>query len=264
MSGKETGEMTFWDHLTELLSRLRRIFYAFIISTIVVMIFPISIDFRNFGLSDSFYQTIASAVINNLQEKFLAGRAELVPLSLFAPLEVYIFISIVIGVAISLPVAAYELYRFFSPALYKHEKSFALKFTASFIALFVFGLVLGYFYVVPLTLQVMLTFSSLLNLSPIYDFAEFFSMVGMMLLTCGLIFTFPIYIYILVRAGILKTQYLTRNRKYLYGLTLIAISILDPDPTLVTESVTIIPIIILMEITILLSKRVEKSRQLAK
>jgi len=264
MSGKGTGEMTFWEHSAELLSRLRRIFYAFIISTVVVMLLPISIDFSNISLSNPFYQTIASTLINNLQKIFLTEGVELVPLSFFAPLEVYIFISIVVGATVSLPVAAYELYKFLSPALYEHEKSFALKFTASFICLFIFGLVLGYLYVVPLTFKVMLMFSSLLNLSPIYEFTEFFSLVGMMLLICGLLFTFPIYIYLLVRAGILRTEQLTKNRKYMYGLILITISVLDPDPSLVTESVTIIPIIILMEITILISKRVEKSRQLAK
>ena len=264
MSNKEKGEMTFWNHLTELLSRLRRILYAFIISTIVVMVVPIGIDLTNFSLSNPFYQTIASTVINDLQEKFLTESIVLIPLSFYAPLEVYVFISIVIGATVSLPVASYELYKFFSPALHKHEKRFALKFTASFIGLLIFGLVLGYLYVVPITFQMTLTFSSLLNLSPIYDFAEFFSMVGMILLICGLLFTFPIYIYLLVRAGILKTQHLTKNRRYMYGVLLIIIAVLDPDPSLVTESLTFIPLVILMEISIFISKRIERSRQIVK
>lgn len=264
MSNKETGEMSFWDHLTELFSRLRRIFYAFIISTIVVMVVPISIDLTNINLSNPFYQTIASMLINVFQERFLTEGIVLIPLSFYAPLEVYVFISIVIGATISLPVALYELYNFFSPALHKYEKRFALKFTASFIGLFIFGLVLGYLYIIPLTFRTMLIFSSLLNLSPTYDFAEFFSMVGMILLICGLIFTFPIYICLLVRAGILRTQHLTKNRKYLYGTILIIIAVLDPDPSLITESLTFIPIVILMEISILISKRIEKSKQLIK
>lgn len=263
MSNKEKRDLTFWDHLTELFRHFRKILYAFIISTIVVMLAPISIDIKNINPSNLFYHTIASTVINNLQERFLTESIDLIPLSFHAPLEVYFFISIVIGATISLPIASYELYKFLSPALYKNEKGFALKFTASFISLFIFGFVLGYLYVVPITFQMMFSFSSLLNLTPIYDFAGFFSMVGMMLLICGLLFTFPIYIYLLVRAGILKTQHLTKNRKILYGALLIIIAILDPDPTLVTEILTFIPLIILMEVSILISKRVEKSRQIA-
>ena len=74
-------------------------------------------------------------------------------------------------------------------------------------------------------------------------------------------FLFPIFIYLLVKAKILKTEQLTKNRKYLYGIILIGIAVIDPDPTLITEVVTFIPIIILMEITILISKRVEKKRE---
>jgi Sec-independent protein secretion pathway component TatC len=49
----------------------------------------------------------------------------------------------------------------------------------------------------------------------------------------------------------------------LYGIILIGIAVIDPDPTLITEVVTFIPIIILMELTILISKRVEKKREVA-
>jgi len=220
------------------------------------MLLPINFD----PTSPNFFnQTVASAIITNFQETFLPDSILLIPISFFAPLEVYLFISFIIGATVSFPVALYEIYRFFSPALYHHERAFALKFTALFIGLFSFGLTLGYLYIVPLTFKTMLLFSELLNLSLTYNFADFYSMVGMILLVTGLLFTFPIYVYLLVRAGILKTQQLTKNRKYLYGAILIIIAIVDPDPSLITEMVTFIPIIILMEVTILLSKRLETS-----
>ena len=258
MSGNRTEEMSFWDHLTELLGRFRRIFYAFIISTLVVMVVPIRIDLANQNL---FYQTIASTLISDLPGRFLADNVDLIPLSFFAPLEVYFFISVVLGATISLPIASYELYKFFSPALYEREKRFALEFTVPFIGLFTFGLIFGYLFILPVSFQTMLSFSNLMSLSPTYNFVEFFSMVGMMLLMSGLLFTFPIYIYVLVRAGILRTEQLTKNRKYLYGFILIAIAILDPEPSLITEGFTFIPIVLLMEISIFFSKRVERDRE---
>lgn len=260
MSKKE-GEMSFWGHLSELLSHFRRVLYAFIISTLVVMLVPLSIDFSDINPLALFYNTIASTVINDLQGRFLTENIILIPINFYAPLEVYFFISFIIGTMISLPITFYELYKFFGPALHKHEKGFALKFTAAFMGLFIFGFVFGYLYVVPLSFRMILEFSSLLNLSPTYNFADFFSLVGMMLLMCGLLFTFPIYIYILVRVGILETQLLTKNRRYLYGGILIIIAILDPDPSLITEMLTFIPIVILMEISIFVSKRVEKARE---
>jgi sec-independent protein translocase protein TatC len=227
------------------------------------MIVPISFDPANIDLSNPFYQTIASLVIENFQERFLPQGITLIPVNFFAPFEVYFFISLIMGSVIGLPVTAYQIYNFLQPALRKNEKRFAFQFIASFVALFIFGLVLGYQYVVPLTFRTMLMFTESQNLAPIYNFSEFFSMVGTILLICGLIFTFPIFIYLLVKANILKTEQLTKNRKYLYGIILIGIAVLDPDPTLITEVVTFIPIIILMEITILISKRVEKKRETA-
>jgi sec-independent protein translocase protein TatC len=228
---------------------------------IAVMVVPISLDPTNVDLSNPFYKTIASYVIQNFQERFLPQGITLIPVSFFAPLEVYFFISLIIGAAIGFPVISYEIYNFLQPALRKNEKRFALQFIASFVALFIFGLVLGYMYVVPLTFKTMVLFSQLQNLEPIYNFSEFFSLVGTILLICGLIFTFPTYIYLLVRANILKTEILTKNRKYMYGIILIGIAVLDPDPTMITELVTFIPIVILMELTILISKRIEKKRE---
>jgi sec-independent protein translocase protein TatC len=261
MSKKDNVDMTFWEHLTELFKQLRKVFVVFIVSTIAVMVVPINLDFTNLNLSNPFYQTITSYVIQHFQERFLPQGITLIPLNFFAPLEVYFFISLVMGAAIGLPVAAYELYNFLQPALRKNEKRFALQFIASFVALFSFGLSLGYMYVVPLTFRTMTLFSQLQNLEQIYNFSEFFSMVGTILLGCGLIFTFPTYVYLLVKANILKTEQLTKNRKYMYGILLIIIAALDPDPTLITEGVTFIPIVILMELTILISKRIEKKRK---
>ncbi len=250
--------MSFLDHTKELLNRLRMILYSVIISTIIVTLMPVSLDFSATNL---FYSTVTSSVIRNLQERFLPAEAELLPLSFLAPLEVYVFVSIILGVIISLPVISYELYKFINPALYSHEKKAVLQFVVSFFGLFIFGFVLGYLYVVPATMRMLFMFSNLLNLPPKYDFAAFFSLIGFTLLLCGLIFTLPTYIVLLVKANILKTESLTKNRKYLYGVLLILIAIVDPEPGLVTESLVFIPLVILTEISIIIAKRIEKARE---
>ncbi|UCE28512.1 MAG: twin-arginine translocase subunit TatC [Candidatus Bathyarchaeota archaeon] len=260
MNEKKKAELTFWGHLAELLNRVRMILYSVIISSIVVMVVPIGADF---SVENPFYTTIASFTIKNLQEKFLPDGAMLLPLSFTAPLEVYIFVSIILGVTISLPVISYELYKFINPALRKDERKAALQFVASFAGLFILGFVIGYLFVIPATMRMLFSFSSLLDLPPTYDFAAFFSIVGFSLLLCGLVFTFPTYIVLLVKAGILKTRHITKNRKYLYGVLLIIIALLDPEPGLITEGFVFIPLVILTEISIIISRRIEKSREMS-
>ena len=253
--------MSFLVHIKELLNRLRTIIMAVVIFTIVVMVVPISLDFSNTSVANPYYQTITSFTIRNIQERFLPTEAELLPLTFLAPLEVFVFVALILGITISTPVISYEIYKFLNPALYKHERKMVLQFVASFVGLFAGGFVFGYFYVVPLSIRTIFIFSDMLNLPPTYAFSEFFSLVGFALLACGLLFTLPTFLVLLVKAGILKTKSLTGNRKYLYGGLVIIIALIDPDPGLVTEALVFLPLVILTEISILVAKRIERTRK---
>lgn len=232
---------------------------AVIISTIFVMMFPVSLDVSMLSTSNPWYQTIVSSVIKKLQDDFLPSDVELLPISWFAPLEVYVIVSVMLGVMISLPVIAYELYKFINPALYEHERKTLTAFVLSFVSLFAFGFILGYLFVVPMTVRALLLFARLLGLPTIYEFTEFFWLIVGSLLLCGLIFTFPIYLVLLVKAGILSTKTLANNRKYLYPAIIILISFIDPEPSLITETLLGIPIIILTEVSIRIARRFEKT-----
>ncbi len=256
--------MSFLVHIKELLNRLRTVIIAVAISTIVVMVVPISLDFSNASPETPFYTTITSWTIRNMQERFLPLEAELLPLNFLTPLEVFFFISLVLGIIISTPVIAYEMYKFLNPALYKHEKKMILQFVASFVGLFAFGFIFGYLYVLPLSMQTIFAFAGMLDLPPTYAFGEFFSLVGFALLACGLLFTFPTFVVLLIKAGILQTKSITGNRKYLYGGLVIIIAVVDPDPSLVTEALSFLPLVILTEISILIGKRIEKNRETSK
>jgi len=261
MSDEEKKELTFWEHTTVLLSRLRMVFYALIISTIVVMVVPIQLDLANLSASDPWYQTISSFVIRKLQTDFLPADVELLPISWLAPLEVYMYVSLMLGVVISSPIIMYELYKFANPALHQPERKLIYPFVISFTCLFIFGFTLGYIVVVPATVKAMVLFANLLGLTPTYSFSDFFSLVMMTLLLCGFIFTFPTYIVLLVKAGIITTEQIKKNRKYIYVGAVILIAIIDPEPSLVTEITTIIPLIVLTEISILIARRFEKQRE---
>ena len=261
MSENNRSDMTFWQHLMELLTHLRTIIYSLIISTIIALLIPINLDFLKISLSDPFYPTIISFIIKDLQDRFLIEGVELLPISFLAPLVVYVQISFILGFIISLPVLSNELYKFFQPALYEREKKSLFIFSTSFILLFAFGLITGYFFVVPITMRSLFWFSDLLYLTPKYEFSAFFSLVGITLLLCGLLFTFPLFIIFLVKIGLIGTEWISKNRKYIYGGLVILIAIVDPDPSLITEILIFIPLVIITEISILISKRIEKSRE---
>jgi len=252
MSAEEQEGLTFWEHTIELFSRLRTVIYALIISTIFVMVVPIPLNLGNVSTSGPWYETVSSFIID-----FLPADIELLPISWFAPLEVYIYVSLMLGVVISSPIIIHEIYKFINPALQQREKKFVFPFVISFTGLFIGGFALGYTIVVPATVKAMVLFAKLLGLNPTYSFSDFFSLVMMTLLLCGFIFTFPIYIVLLVKIGIITTEQIKKNRKYIYLGAVILIALVDPEPSLVTEIVTIIPLIVLMEISLLIARRFE-------
>ncbi len=259
MSTDNEVEMTLWGHLEELLTRLRTMFYAVIASVLLVMIFPIDFDLGIFFGQNPQYTTIATFVINKIQEDFLPSNVELIPISYYAPVQVYMYVSLVLGVAVSSPVIAYELYRFVNPALYEYERRTFMSLVVLFVVLFVLGFSLGYILVMPATLRVLLFSAEALGLASQYGFEQFFSLAAGGLLISGFVMTFPIYIALLVRANVIETEQISKNRKYIYGAIIIAISILDPDPTLITEMFLGAPVILVLEATIRVLHRSEKS-----
>ena len=254
-------EGSFWDHIRELLSRLRVMVFAVVISSIAVLVVPIDIESINLSWTSPVYNTLVSVVIKRLISDLLPAGVELLPLDWFAPFTIYIYVSIFLGVTISSPVIIYEIYKFVNPALYENERNYIYLFVTGFTVLFLFGITLGYFVVVPVTFRMLLSSTFLLHLAPMYEFSSFFSIVLGLMSVCGLLFTFPVFFLTLVKAGILNTSQVTNARKVLYVGVLVLIAFLTPDPTLVTDIVIFVPIMMLTEASILIGKRMEKGRK---
>jgi len=252
-------ELMFWEHLEELLNRLRTSFYALIFFTLFVMAFPISLNLENLFSENPWYPTIASLVIDKIRSDFVPADVELMPISWYAPLEVYVYVSLVLGAILSLPFIAYNVHEFINPAFHEHERKAVTPFIVSFTGLFLFGVFVGYVLVMPATVHVLLLTAQPFGLAPRYEFAQFFSLVAGGLFVCGFVMTFPVFLVLLVKVGLLETKQFKANRKYIYGGIMITISILDPDPTLVTETFLGIPTILALEIAIRVASRFEKT-----
>src|SRR3989304_3365725 len=121
-------ELSFWEHITELLRRLRVIFIAVAISSVLVMVFPINFTFENVSAVNPWYTTVSGWLIKRVQQDLVPSEVELLPISWFAPLEIYLFVSVMLGVVISSPVIMYEIYKFISPALHERERKSILTF----------------------------------------------------------------------------------------------------------------------------------------
>ena len=168
------------------------------------------------------------------------------------PFTTTVTISAYAALVLSLPVILYQAYAFVLPALTTREKRVVVPFLIMVPVLFVAGVVFGYFVVLPAATKFLLNFNdNQFNIQVrARDYYGFFTLtLGVM----GLIFQLPIGILAVTRLGIVTPEQLSHNRRYAYVLLLI-VAMLLPGTDPVTMLIEAVPLILLFEASVLLSR----------
>jgi sec-independent protein translocase protein TatC len=251
--------MPFWGHVSELASRLKIVIVALLITCSVTWL---PLDPK--GLLDPIrhYQPIMSVLMQRIRQDFLPSGATLIAGGLVDTIFVYMYLSLLIGVVLAYPIIAYEVYAFISPGLYPHERKHISAYMTSFVGLFVFGLVIAYFLIIPITFKILVWFIESGGAVPLINIKDFYNWTLALLLASGLFYTIPVFVVMLVQFGILPLNSVSgRRRKItLYAGLLIVLTIITPDPTPITASIILAPFILVLEAALLVAKRIDKAR----
>ena len=136
-------------------------------------------------------------------------------LNYMAPLEpffVQMKVAMITGLSLAFPLILYQMWLFFAPALYPQEK----KIIYYFLPIGTVAFVLGDFFFLKLVWPLIISFSlryeseflfSMLNLTQFVNFCL------RLLLLFGLIFELPLILLILARVGIVRVDFLRRQRR---------------------------------------------------
>jgi len=257
-NARDDRVLPLWDHVTELTKLLRLWIYTFITATMVFMVLPADLSFLNDPFA--FYKPFVSVILLGIRDRLLPSSVQLISGSFTAPIEIYFLSSIVLGFAVSVPVLAYEIYRFVDPALLPHERQAVLPFVSGFSLLFLAGMLFGLFILLPFVVYGTLLFLPITGAAPFVNIGDFYSLVFFTVLATGFLFTFPVFLVLLVKFGITGTNILRRNRKYLYVGLLILTFLITPDGSLFSNVALFVPIIVLLEASVLVARRYEKHR----
>ena len=260
MAEKQRDErvLPLWEHVNELANLLRAWIYAFVISTIAFLAFPVDLSFLQNPLA--FYKPLISVVLLTVRDRLLPPDVILIPGPLTGPIEVYVISSVVFGFAISLPLLAYKIYRFIDPALKPEERKAVYPFVTAFSLLFLGGSLFGFFLLLPWVVAGTLLFFPVTGAKPFVNIEDFYTLVFITTLMTGFVFTLPVVLVLLVKFGIVGTGSLTKNRKYLWVAVFILTAIITPDGGPIADFVLFVPFIILLEGSILVARRYEKRR----
>ena len=170
----------------------------------------------------------------------------------------YIKIAVILGLAVSSPFLIIQIWLFISPGLEKKERRtiiFSLLFGGAF---FILGAVFAYMIVLPLILEFFMGFQ-VEGIEEMISFNSYLSLVVNTVLSFGLIFELPSIMVIMTRFGIVRVSFLRKNRKYIILVIFVVAAVLTP-PDVISQTLLALPMILLFELGIFLSRIVERKK----
>jgi sec-independent protein translocase protein TatC len=172
----------------------------------------------------------------------------------------HIKISIIAGLVMAFPVIFYEFWKFIRPALYQNEQRYANGAIFYISFLFLVGVVFGYFLITPLSINFLYNYKISEVVKNIPTLSSYVSLITSIVLASGILFELPVLVYFLSKIGLVTADFLKRYRKHAVIVILLVAGIITP-PDIFSQIMVSLPLLLLYEISILLSRRVEKARE---
>ncbi len=271
MAKKKQEEMSFLDHLEELRWRLIRSVLAIFIGAVLAFIFkdfifnhvilaPKSPDFwtnRMFCKLGE-YTGATSLCINQVP-------LEIISVKMAGQFNMHILVSLIAGLVAAFPYVFFEFWRFIAPALHSKERRYANGAVFFSSALFLMGVVFGYFMISPLTVHFLGSYSVSSEVSNKINLISYVSTITSVVLAAGVVFELPVIVYFLTKIGLVTPEFLKKYRKHSIVVIMILAAIITP-PDIFSQVLVAMPLLALYEVSIGISKRITKNqkRKLAK
>ncbi len=178
-----------------------------------------------------------------------------------APLEgitILLMVGTITGLVLVSPWVFYQIWAFVAAGLYRHERHYVMKFLPISLGLFLAGVVLCFFGVLPVTLHFLLAINVWLDIEPTLRLSEWMSFATILPLLFGLCFQTPLVMLFLERIGILTADDFRAKRKIAILIMVTVAAILTPGPDVFSQCMLAVPMFGLYELGILMMGRRKK------
>ncbi len=264
----EEKEMSFLGHIGELRAHLIRSIIAIVIGAFVIG-FNIEwvMDHIFFGPTRNDFLTFR--VVNHFSREFIGQDSIILPTDfpvrvqkLFQQFDVMMAVSVFGGMVLAFPYIVWELWRFISPALKENERKNSIFVINGIWFLFILGVLCGYFLILPFAINFGVIFKISEVIIPLYDLSDYTTLFLQVVLGMGLIFLFPMIVYMLTSIGILTPLFLKTYRRHAIVLIMVVAAIITPADVL-SMLAAAFPLVILYEMSIWMSMYVDKKMKKA-
>jgi sec-independent protein translocase protein TatC len=234
-----SAKMPIMRHLRELRDRIFKSLIAVVITTALAFIF-----------ANQIFQILLLPAGNNIH---------LQAIELVENIAVYFKVCLVAGIIVAMPFLVYQFFAFVAPGLTKREKWYVFRIVPGITVMFLIGVAFAYFVALPPALGFLFNFMS--NIAePQIRISNYIDVVTRLILAVGLVFETPIIIMFLARMGLVSPQWLAKRRKIWIVFAFVIAAIITPTFDPINQTIVAVPLIVLLELSILLARVVYKKR----
>lgn len=262
--------MGFFDHIDELRSRLLKIAYILLISTILaftvveyifdwVVMSPFQPDFWGYQFFCKAGRTFMGNDVLCWDPPKLSIQSMQVQGQFISAFK----ISLVTGLVASFPLIINQLWLFVKPALSKKEVKRTRRSLFVVSLLFFIGVFFAYFLLVPVATNFLLSYTLSDEITNIITISSVTGFVSFMSLATGLVFELPVLIYILASIGFVRSGFLKKYWRYAAVFVFLIAGIATPSPDVFSQLLLGFPLMSLYVLGIFIAKRVEKRKEKA-
>lgn len=259
---EESKEMGFLDHLEEFRWHLVRSVIA-IVSVSIITFFAKSWVFDTLIFGPSKPDFISYKLLCQLSNALKMGdllctkgfNFVFINTEMAGQFLVHLRVAIVLGFIIAFPYVFWEMWRFIKPALYDKE----VKHTRGVIffssLLFLMGVLFGYYVLLPVSINFFANYGVSDMVGNSFVLSNYITFITMLVLAAGIMFELPMVVYFLSKVGLITPSFMREYRKHAFIIVLVVAAIITP-PDIATQIIVAIPVMLLYEASIFISKRV--------
>jgi sec-independent protein translocase protein TatC len=236
---------SFLDHLEDLRWTLVKMIAALAVAMLVCFVFaPTLMRF----FSQPLVQVTGDVTPFLRTQEVTGGFMLAIKLALYA------------GLVLASPFLLYFLAQFVLPALTSREKKLVTPVLVAGVGLFLTGVALAYFYVLPAALKFFMEYNAKLGIRSDWLIEKYISFVSQMMLAFGVCFELPLVVLALAKLGIVTHEFLRQKRPYaIVGIFVVA-AFITPTPDMFTQCLLALPMCALYEACVWIAWAMEKRK----
>lgn len=253
--------LTFWDHLDVLRGVLLRSLAVVLMLTVVafclkdevfsVVLAPKSPDFI-------LYRSLAMLAARFGMPAPEWFEVSLINTGLAQQFMIHMKTAFCVALIVASPYLLHQIFGFISPALYANERKYSVRLLVGGYVMFLVGVGLAYFIIFPLTFRFLGTYQVSAEVANLISLESYMSVLIMLCLFMGLMCELPVLAYIATKAGIIDSGFLKKYRRHAILVILVVCAIITPTSDAFTLLIVSLPIWLLYEASILVSRSAKR------